>query len=32
MNQAAVDTAPVLNLAPKDIEGLWDELEAYHAI
>jgi SRSO17 transposase len=32
MNDAGVDTTALLNLDPKDVEGLWDELEAYHAI
>jgi SRSO17 transposase len=32
MSYEAIDTAPVLNLNPEDVEGLWEELEAYHAI
>ena len=32
MSNEAVDTALLLNLNPEDVEGLWDELEAYHAI
>jgi len=32
MSNEAVDTAPLLNLKPEDVEGLWEELEAYHSI
>lgn len=32
MSNEAVDTAPLLNLKPEDVEGLWEELEAYPAI
>ena len=32
MSNETVDTAPVLNLKPEDVEGLWEELEAYHRI
>ena len=32
MSREAVETAPLLNLDPKDVEGLWEELEAYHAM
>src|SRR5258708_5764940 len=32
MTYEAVDTARVLNLNPEDVEGWWEELEAYHAI
>jgi SRSO17 transposase len=32
VSYGAVDTAPVLNLKPEDVEGLWEELDAYHGI
>ena len=32
MSDDGMDTAPLLNVNPEDVEGLWEELEAYHAI
>ena len=32
MKHEAVDTAPLLNLDSEDVEGLWEEIEAYHAM
>jgi hypothetical protein len=32
LNTTPVETAPLLDLNPEDVEGLLEELEAYHAI
>ncbi len=32
MSDEAIDRAPLLNLKREDVEGVWEELEAYHAI
>ena len=31
-NNPIVETAPLLDLKPEDIDGLLEELESYHAI
>ncbi len=32
MSDEAIDRAPLLNLKREDVEGVWEELEADHAI
>jgi SRSO17 transposase len=32
LNDIAIETAPILELEPSDIDGLMEEIEAYHAI